>query len=53
MRLTTFETDAQTVTAGYTCPCGCTPSVTYQRDGDLARSNCCCGNEFIVGPGAE
>ncbi len=53
MQLTTFETDTQTVRAGYTCPCGCTPSVTYQRGGDLARSHCCCGNEFVVGPDAE
>lgn len=53
MQLTTFETDTQTVKAGYTCPCGCTPSVTYQRGGELARSHCCCGNEFVVGPGAE
>lgn len=53
MQLTTFETDTQTVQAGYTCPCGCTPSVTYERGGDFARSHCCCGNEFVVGPGAE
>lgn len=53
MRLTTFETDLQTVQAGYTCPCGCTPSVTFRRGGDPARSHCCCGNEFVVGPGAE
>ena len=53
MQLTTFETDTQTVTAGYTCPCGCTPSVTYERGGELARSHCCCGNEFVVGPSAE
>jgi YHS domain-containing protein len=53
MQLTTFETDTQTVQAGYTCPCGCTPSVTYERGGDFAQSHCCCGNEFVVGPGAE
>lgn len=53
MELSRFETDMQTVQAGYTCPCGCTPSVTYERGGDLARSQCCCGNEFVVGPDAE
>jgi YHS domain-containing protein len=53
MQLTTFETDTQTVKAGYVCPCGCTPSVTYERGGELARSHCCCGNEFVVGLGAE
>lgn len=53
MHLTTFETDEQTVTAGYGCPCGCTPSVTHERGGEPARSLCCCGNEFIVGPDAE
>ena len=50
MHLTTFETDEQTVTAGYGCPCGCTPSVTHERGGEPARSLCCCGNEFVVGP---
>jgi YHS domain-containing protein len=53
MHLTTFETDEQTVTAGYVCPCGCTPSVTHERGGERARSLCCCGNEFVVGPDAE
>lgn len=53
MHLTVFETDEQTVTAGYSCPCGCTPSVTYGRGGEQARSLCCCGNEFVVGPDAE
>lgn len=53
MELTTFETDEVNVLAGYACPCGCTPSVTHQRGGDLGRSVCCCGNEFAVGPDAE
>jgi Cu+-exporting ATPase len=53
MHLTAFETDEQTVTAGYACPCGCTPSVTHERGGERARSLCCCGNEFVVGPDAE
>ncbi len=53
MQLSTFETDGQMVRAGYVCPCGCTPSVTYQRGGDVAHSRCCCGNEFAVGVAAE
>ena len=53
MRLTTFETDDRSVHAAYSCPCGCTPSVTYRRSGEQARSLCCCGNEFVVGPDAE
>jgi YHS domain-containing protein len=53
MELTTFETDGSTVRAGYACPCGCNPSVTYQRGGAAATNSCCCGNEFVVGPGAE
>jgi len=53
MQLSTFETDKDTIKAGYICPCGCTPSVSYQRGGDIARSHCCCGNEFAVGSGAE
>jgi len=53
MQLTTFETDEENVHAGYACPCGCTPSVTHQRGGELATSLCCCGNEFAVGPDAQ
>ena len=53
MHLTTFETDEQTVTAGYGCPCGCAPLVTHERGSEPARSLCCCGNEFVVGPDAE
>jgi YHS domain-containing protein len=53
MHLSTFQSDDQSVTAGYACPCGCTPSVTYERGGEPAGSLCCCGNEFVVGPDAE
>lgn len=53
MQLTTFETDSQTIRAGYACPCGCTPSVSYQRGAEPVKSHCCCGNEFALGPGAE
>ena len=53
MQLSTFETDVDTVLAGYVCPCGCTPSVTHERGGTLAKNVCCCGNEFVVGPDAD
>ena len=53
MPLSTLEADTQSVTAGYTCPCGCTPSVSYQRGGDIATSRWCCGNEFAVGLGSQ
>jgi len=52
LQLTTFETDSQTIHAGYACPCGCTPSVSYQRGAEPVASHCCCGNEFALGPGA-
>lgn len=53
MELTTFETDESTVRAGYACPCGCNPAVAHERGGPAATNLCCCGNEFVVGPGAE
>ena len=53
MQLSTYEADGEIVRAGYTCPCGCTPSVTHQHGGELSTNTCCCGNEFVVGPGAE
>jgi YHS domain-containing protein len=53
LQLTSFETDGQTIRAGYACPCGCTPSVSYQRGAEPVVSHCCCGNEFALGPRAE
>ncbi len=53
MHLSSYETSGDIVRAGYSCPCGCTPSVTHQRGGELATSQCCCGNEFVVGPDAD
>ena len=38
--------------AGYSCPCGCKPAVTYKRGGPTSDEGCCCGNQFAVGPGA-
>jgi YHS domain-containing protein len=52
MELTVLESDATRVRAGYSCPCGCTPSVEYVRDNEPAEEGCCCGNHFAVGPRA-
>ena len=41
------------VQAGYSCPCGCHPAVTYERGATASIDTCCCGNEFAVGQGAE
>jgi YHS domain-containing protein len=49
MQLIILETTADAVRAGYKCPCGCSPSVTYQRAGTAVHDGCCCGNEFAVG----
>lgn len=52
MELTVLEGDATHVRAGYSCPCGCTPSVDYARGTRLVEEGCCCGNHFAVGPSA-
>jgi YHS domain-containing protein len=52
MQLTLLESQAQFIRAGYSCPCGCHPSVTYVHGGDTVREGCCCGNEFALGPDA-
>jgi YHS domain-containing protein len=51
-----FRTDpgpGMSLRASYSCPCGCTPSVTYERGADVVTDSCCCGNQFAVGPAAE
>lgn len=53
MQLTVLEADATHLRAGYSCPCGCTPSVEYARGADLVEEGCCCGNHFAVGPQAS
>ena len=53
MELTTYEADGDAVKAGYACPCGCNPSATYQRGAEITTDDCCCGNEFAVGPHAD
>ena len=53
MQLSTLETTADSVRAGYECPCGCRPNVTYLRHGTAVYDGCCCGNEFVVGPETE
>lgn len=52
MQLSVLEVSEDSVRAGYQCPCGCTPSVTYERAGAPVHDGCCCGNEFAVGLGA-
>ncbi len=52
LHLTVEPAGADAVTAGYRCPCGCTPATTYQRGDRVATEGCCCGNEFAVGPEA-
>lgn len=49
----TVEPQGESFVAGYSCPCGCTPGLTYQRGAEAAYEGCCCGNEFAVGHGAE
>lgn len=50
MELQILESTNSSIRAGYTCPCGCEPSVSYERAGDAVHEGCCCGNEFAVGP---
>ena len=52
MELTVLEGTATQVRAGYSCPCGCTPSVDYARGTELVEEGCCCGNHFAIGPRA-
>lgn len=40
------------VVASYTCPCGCNPRLSYERDQQHATDGCCCGNQFAVGSAA-
>jgi len=53
MELTMLEPTPTGLRAGYSCPCGCTPSVGYERDGPVVDEGCCCGNQFAVGPAAS
>jgi YHS domain-containing protein len=53
MQLSILETIADSLSAGYECPCGCRPTVAYARHGDVAYDACCCGNEFAFGPSAH
>ena len=52
MQLTVVEANDASLRAGYSCPCGCTPSVAYERGAQLVEEGCCCGNHFAVGPDA-
>jgi YHS domain-containing protein len=53
MDLTIIESTPTGLRAGYSCPCGCTPSVAYARGGGVVAEGCCCGNHFAVGPQAS
>ncbi len=53
MQLKLTDRSASTIEAGYECPCGCTPAITYQRDSAPVEEGCCCGNQFAVGPNAS
>jgi YHS domain-containing protein len=53
MELITYEADGDAVRAGYRCACGCTPSSTYSRGGEVTTHVCCCGNQFAVGRDAQ
>jgi YHS domain-containing protein len=52
LHLVVTSASADAVTAGYSCPCGCSPATTYRRGDLVATEGCCCGNEFAVGPNA-
>ena len=41
------------IVASYTCPCGCNPRLPYERGSGNATDDCCCGNQFAVGPRAS
>ena len=49
LKWTSHEVDSTSVTVGYSCPCGCTPAVTFRRGDDVASEGCCCGNQMAVG----
>jgi YHS domain-containing protein len=53
MELTILEPTENGLWAGYSCPWGCTPSLAYQRGGEIVDEGCCCGNHFAVGPAAS
>ncbi|MEO6207602.1 MAG: hypothetical protein ABIP77_06585 [Candidatus Limnocylindrales bacterium] len=52
LAMTSAAIDEQSVSVGYSCPCGCTPAVIYVRGHAAATEGCCCGNELTVGPDA-
>jgi YHS domain-containing protein len=53
VQLMILESTPDAVRAGYDCPCGCHPDVSYARHSDTAYDTCCCGNEFAFGPSAD
>jgi YHS domain-containing protein len=53
VQLVILESTLESVRAGYECPCGCQPSVSYRPQAAVATDACCCGNEFAFGPSAH
>jgi YHS domain-containing protein len=53
LNLIILETAPEAVRAGYDCPCGCHPDVSYARRAAAGYDQCCCGNEFALGPTAD
>lgn len=53
MELMVLESSPTGLRAGYSCPCGCTPSVAYAHGESIVAESCCCGNHFAVGPRAS
>ena len=52
LKWTSREVDSDSVMVGYSCPCGCTPAVTYRQGSGVVSEGCCCGNHMAVGEGA-
>ena len=53
MELIMYDVGSESMRAGYACTCGCKPSATYVRDGEIDTHVCCCGTEFALGKDAE
>ena len=53
MQINVTKRSDTTLEAGYVCPCGCTPAVMFSKGSDSVEEGCCCGNHFVVGPGAS
>lgn len=52
LQLSTTPKGEGHLVASYVCPCGCRPRLKYERGQSHATDDCCCGNQFAVGPKA-